>query len=398
MIDKPKQAVILAGGIGSRLFPLTKNFAKPMINVCGKPFLEHLVLFLKKNNFSKVLFILGYKNKSISNYFGDGKKWDLSFSYNITPDHYQTGLRIKRATSQIEDFFFLLYCDNFCELNLDEMWNSFKEKNKPVMITVYKDFENKIKNNINLDVDGIVTSYDKKRKTKKKFLDIGFMFLSKEIILDLSTKNISFEDFLFKNFLKKKKISAFITHQKYFSIGSLSRLKETNEFFKKKKIIFLDRDGVINVKPPKAKYVKSWSDWQWMPNIFDDLKKLVDNGFNIIIISNQAGIGRKKMSELDLKKIHEIMNAYLIHNGSSIMDIFYCPHDWDEGCFCRKPKAGLFFMAQKKYNINLSKTYFIGDDIRDEVAAKNAGCKFLMVNKKKRLKDLIKLIVSEKNA
>ena len=108
------------------------------------------------------------------------------------------------------------------------MWNSFKEKNKPVMITVYKDFENKIKNNINLDVDGIVTSYDKKRKTKKKFLDIGFMFLSKEIILDLSTKNISFEDFLFKNFLKKKKISAFITHQKYFSIGSLSRLKETN--------------------------------------------------------------------------------------------------------------------------------------------------------------------------
>ena len=106
MIDKPKQAVILAGGIGSRLFPLTKNFAKPMINVCGKPFLEHLVLFLKKNNFSKVLFILGYKNKSISNYFGDGKKWDLSFSYNITPDHYQTGLRIKRATSQIEDFFF----------------------------------------------------------------------------------------------------------------------------------------------------------------------------------------------------------------------------------------------------------------------------------------------------
>ena len=135
-----------------------------------------------------------------------------------------------------------------------------------------------------------------------------------------------------------------------------------------------------------------------MPNIFDDLKKLVDNGFNIIIISNQAGIGRKKMSALDLKKIHEIMNAYLIHNGSSIMDIFYCPHDWDEGCFCRKPKAGLVFMALKKYNINLSKTYFIGDDIRDEVAAKNAGCKFLMVNKKKRLKDLIKLIVSEKNA
>ena len=60
------------------------------------------------------------------------------------------------------------------------------------------------------------------------------------------------------------------------------------------------------------------------------------------------------MSELDLKKFM-IMNAYLIHNGSSIMDIFYCPHDWDEGCFCRKPKAGLFFMAQKKYNINYLK-------------------------------------------
>ena len=62
MIDKPKQAVILVS-IGSRLFPLTKNFAKPMINVCGKPFLEHLVLFLKKNNFSKVLLYLDIKTK-----------------------------------------------------------------------------------------------------------------------------------------------------------------------------------------------------------------------------------------------------------------------------------------------------------------------------------------------
>ncbi len=397
MIDKPKQAVILAGGIGTRLSPLTKDFAKPMINICGKPFLEHIVLFLKKNNFKKILFVVGYKNKSISNYFGDGKKWNLSFSYNITPDHYKTGLRIKNARSQIEENFFLLYCDNYCQLNLGEMWNNFKERKNPIMITVYKDFENKIKNNINLNSNGIVTSYDKERKTKKKFLDIGFMFLKKEVILGLTTKNISFEDYLFKNFLKKNQISAFITYQKYFSIGSLSRLKETNEFFKRKKIIFLDRDGVVNVKPPKAKYVKSWKDWKWMPNIFEDLKQLIDNGFNIIIISNQAGIGRKIMSELDLKKIHEIMNAYLIHNGSSIMDIFYCPHDWDEGCFCRKPMAGLFFIAQKKYNINLAETYFIGDDSRDEIAAKKAGCKFFMVNKKQKLRDLVKLIVSKKN-
>ena len=81
-----------------------------MINVCGKPFLEHLVLFLKKIILARYFLYLDIKNKSISNYFGDGKKWDLSFSYNITPDHYQTGLKIKRATSQIEDiiFFFTL--------------------------------------------------------------------------------------------------------------------------------------------------------------------------------------------------------------------------------------------------------------------------------------------------
>ena len=154
-------------------------------------------------------------------------------------DHYQTGLRIKRATSQIEDFFLLL-CDNFCELNLGEMWNSFKEKKQANNdYSLQKILKIKLKIILIWMLMRSLTSYDKKRKTKKKFLDIGFMFLSKEIILDLSIKNISFlRIFLFKNFLKKKKYRLLLHTKSILVLEVYQIKKETNEFFKRKKLFF----------------------------------------------------------------------------------------------------------------------------------------------------------------
>ena len=141
----------------------------------------------------------------------------------------------------------------------------------------------------------------------------------------------------------------------------------------------MDRDGVINIKAKKGDYIKSWNEWKWMPNILELLKNLNLRDFKVIVISNQAGIARKKITRKKLNQIHEIMKAEIINYGGFIKDIFVCPHHWDEECSCRKPNPGMFFNAQKKFNIDLSNTYYLGDDPRDEEASKNAGCKFYKI-------------------
>ena len=91
-----KQAVIFCGGIGSRLGTITKQFPKPMIDVCGKPFLEHLLIQLKKNGIYQILLLVGFKSEIIQNYFGNGKKLNLKISYSYMPKETGTGSRLLR--------------------------------------------------------------------------------------------------------------------------------------------------------------------------------------------------------------------------------------------------------------------------------------------------------------
>ena len=141
------------------------------------------------------------------------------------------------------------------------------------------------------------------------------------------------------------------------------------------KTIFLDRDGVINEKAPKADYVKKWADFRWIAGSKKAIVLLKKHGFKIIVVSNQAGIARGMMTKDDLYEIHEKMIEEVKSLGGAIDAIYCCLHGWDENCECRKPKPGMIFQAQREFHIDLSKTFFIGDDIRDEEAGRAAGCR-----------------------
>ena len=155
----------------------------------------------------------------------------------------------------------------------------------------------------------------------------------------------------------------------------------------------MDRDGVINKRPIKADYVRKWDQFKFLPGSIKAIKILNDKGYKIFIISNQPGIARGVMTKKDLGLIHKNMLKVLKEERIKIVGIYICPHGWDEGCDCRKPKPGLLYQVSREHLIDLTKVIFIGDDERDEEAGKSAGCRTILVTPKNNLLKIIRKII-----
>jgi histidinol-phosphate phosphatase family protein len=136
--------------------------------------------------------------------------------------------------------------------------------------------------------------------------------------------------------------------------------------------VFLDRDGVIN--QDSAAYVKDPSEFEFIPRSPEAIALLTQNGFQVIVITNQSMIGRNLAPKESLEAIFKKMKAGVEAAGGRITDIFYCPHVDEDRCSCRKPEPGLIFQAQKKYQIDLGRSFMVGDSTKDILCARNAGC------------------------
>src|SRR3989338_6709015 len=119
------QAVILAGGQGTRLRPLTDNMPKPMVPVGGRPFVEHLIDLFKRNGIREVVFLLGHLPDKVIEYFGDGSSFGIKIKYHVGDVSDETGTRIKHAGHLLNDLFLLTYCDNYWPLHLEAMLNFY---------------------------------------------------------------------------------------------------------------------------------------------------------------------------------------------------------------------------------------------------------------------------------
>lgn len=396
---KIKQAVILAGGAGTRLQPFTLKNPKPLVPVNNKPFIEYLIELLVKQGIKEIVILTGYKGEKIYEHLGDGLKFGVSIKYSYTPfknyfgEEIKSGIRLLNAHELLDDYFMLSYCDNYMNFDLEHLKKLFIEKGSEVLVSVFSNFDKSTRNNI-LVKDGLVRKYDKNRSSENlNGVDVGFMIINKKVLGYLPEKNVKFEDAIFPQLIRKKKLAGYLTDQKYYSIGDMNRVKNTAKFLKKKRVIFLDRDGVINEKAAKANYVKNWEEFKFLTGVVEALKKLTQHQYEIFIISNQAGIARGLINVSDLEDIHRKMQQTLKKDGIRISQIYYCAHGWDEGCFCRKPKPGMLLQASKDYFINLSKAVFIGDDIRDKEAGDAAGCKTILVSKNNNLLSVVEKIL-----
>ncbi|MGB5156308.1 D-glycero-alpha-D-manno-heptose-1,7-bisphosphate 7-phosphatase [Desulfobacterium sp. N47] len=146
-----------------------------------------------------------------------------------------------------------------------------------------------------------------------------------------------------------------------------------------KTYVFLDRDGVINKDSPD--YIKTWSEFEFIPGSIEAIKCLSENNYHVIVITNQSMINRKISTSGHLEYIHAMMNKAVQNEGGEIKDIFFCPHSPEEACTCRKPKPGLIHQAVKKYKINIAESVMVGDSAKDIECAKRAGCKYTILVK-----------------
>lgn len=389
-----RQTVILAGGEGTRLRPLTQNMPKPMVPVNNRPFLEYLIDMLKGNGISEAVLLLGYLPEKITGYFGDGSNFGVDMKYSIGKVSDKTGTRIKNAGPLLDDVFLLMYGDNYWPLNLKKLFEFYNERKTLASTTIYANKDGKgeygAENNISVDDDGYVLKYDKSRKDKNlNGVDIGFFIISKRVLELMPNKDFSFEEETLPRLVEKRQLAGYRTEHRYYYISTPESLKLTERFLQPKKVVLLDRDGVINKKAPENDYVKNWSEFEFLPGTIEALRLLTQNGYDIYIITNQRGIARKMMSEHDLSVIHEKLKEELEKHSVKINQIYYCPHGLDDGCDCRKPKPGMLFQAAREHDFDLTKAVFIGDDERDLQAGEAAGCKTDMVNPGKGLLQIV---------
>jgi len=367
-----------------------------MLEIHGKPFLEYNLVQLREQGFERLLLLLGYLPGVVQDYFGDGSRWGLKIEYSVTPVEDNTGRRLKRAAHLLEDRFLLVYCDNYWPLPMTKLWERYQKSGTPALLTVYRNKDNYTKDSLKVDEHGFVTVFDKTRRTPDlKGVEISYGIFRKEVVTALPDENISFEETVYPVLARERKLAAFVTDHRYYSVGSIQRLPLTEAFLRRQPAVILDRDGVLNRKPPRAQYVRSWNEFEWLPGAKEALQRLKTAGFRVVVVSNQAGIARGAMTEADLLDIHRRMVRETVQAGGRIDVIYYCPHNWDEGCECRKPRPGMLFQAQRDLNLDLSRTPFVGDDERDAQAADAAGCPSVLVSEQKTLLEVVGQLLQE---
>jgi D-glycero-D-manno-heptose 1,7-bisphosphate phosphatase len=143
--------------------------------------------------------------------------------------------------------------------------------------------------------------------------------------------------------------------------------------------VFLDRDGVINRKPPEGDYIIRWADFDVLPGVAEGIAQLKQAGFCVIVVTNQRCIAKGLLSEAELEDMHKRMCNLLSRNGAVIDGIYYCPHEVESHCNCRKPAPGMLVDAAREHGIDLTTSWMIGDSDTDIEAGRNAACKTALI-------------------
>jgi histidinol-phosphate phosphatase family protein len=371
-----RQAVILCGGRGTRLRPLTDTLPKPLAPAGGAPFLQHLLRQLERNGYREILLLTGYLGHLIASEFGDGSHLGLQITYQHGPEEWETALRLQNARALVRDHFLLLYGDNYANFQSCKLEEVFLRFGRMGCLTVSP---RQSRVNVAFDASGAVTVYDSSRTAAGlNGVEIGYGLFSKEVFFYFNGRNESFSKVLGR-LGESGQLCAYRQAHPYYSVSDPERLRLTDAFLSPQKTLLIDRDGTINRKMPRGEYVQDWAQFEFIPENLEAMTQLAAAGWRFVVISNQAGVGRGMLTEAQVWELDRRMVEALAERQVNVIKSYYCFHHWNEGCLCRKPQPGLLLQASAEHLLNLETTWYLGDDLRDCTAAWRAGCPAVLV-------------------
>ena len=222
------KAVILAGGRGIRLKPLTDTIPKPMIEIKGKPFLQYQVELLRENGISEMLLCVGYLREKIMSYFGNGSKFNVRVEYSTERDFLGTGGALKIAEELLPANFVMLYGDSYLPIDYMELLDFWSQSGSANVVVCYDNNVKIAENNIYIDRSGTVIRYSKTHPDKDmNYVEAGVAVLKKEI-LDVLPKGepVSLEEEVFPTLITEQKLRGYPTKQRFYDIGTHKGLHE----------------------------------------------------------------------------------------------------------------------------------------------------------------------------
>ena len=391
----------MAGGKGTRVASIASDIPKPMIPVCGKPILKYQIDCLKKNGLTDIIIGVGHLGQQITDYFGDGRRFGCRISYHAENEPLGTAGALYKMKDLAGDFI-LLNGDIIFDVDFSRMISFHRENKALATIAVHPNSHPYDSALILTGAGNKVTGWlnkEDKREYYKNQVNAGIHILSADFLKNCpqSKEKIDLDRDMLKPSIPSGRIFAYSTPEYIKDMGTPERYAQVacdiengtvqgKNLSAKQKAVFLDRDGTINVLLTKGVFVTRPEQLELIEGAAEAIKKINSMGYLAIVITNQPVVARGEVDLQTLDLIHMKMETELGKHGAYIDDLFYCPHHPDKGfpgerpeyktdCDCRKPKPGMILRAAEKYNIDISKSYMVGDDMRDVNAGINAGCR-----------------------
>ena len=378
-----KEAIILAGGLGTRLRESVPDLPKCMAPVAGRPFLFHVINYLRSQGVEKFIFSLGYKHELIEDYLSTQFS-TLSYQCVIEEEPLGTGGAILLAcTKATEKNIVVTNGDTLFKIDLHKatMFHNHNNAECTLLLKPMNRFDRY--GVVELDEEQLVNSFKEKQFYESGNINGGVYLLNKDKFLDEEfPAKFSFEKHYLEKFYPVRRIYGLIQDAYFIDIGipedynraqsELSRPPLDLSTIDKSWTLFIDRDGVINHEK-KEDYILNWEEFRFYEGVEKAFQKLAGKFGKIIIVSNQRGVGKQLMTEHDLRTIHQNMQNAIEAAGGRIDKIYYCTST-DNKHPDRKPNPGMAFHAKNYFDsIDLSRSVIIGNKPSDMLFGKNAG-------------------------
>lgn len=402
------KTVIMAGGRGTRISSIAQDIPKPLIPINGKAILQYEIESLRAQGFVDFIITVSHLAEKIIDYFGDGQNFGVHIDYFIEKEPLgNAGALFKLwEDGKLEEDFLLLNADTVFDVDFNRFVEYHKRSGSIGTLFTHPNNHPYDSGLIMANGNGVVQKWLTKEDVRPRFykncVNAGLHILSPEI---LKLSNIAPETIgaghkvdldrdILKPLVGTGKIYAYHSPEYVRDMGTPERFYQVSadlgsgkvaarNLKNKQKAIFLDRDGTIN---HYVGFLRNIDDFTLIPGAAEAIRLINNSGYLAIVVTNQPVIARGEVTVKDLGEIHNKMETLLGNEGAYLDAVYYCPHHPDKGfdgevpelkihCDCRKPKPGMLLQAQKDYNIDLSRSWMIGDGRRDIEAGGNAGCK-----------------------